>query len=168
MKKVLSTVILVAAVAVISLTSFAAEEDLAIAAKKAERKAFKESISQQISGVKEARTALKGQHDEIKELASSIKAALNADKESETPKISEETRAQIKLIFGEIKEIRSDLKNLKAELGEVKNARKESITALDEEGAASACEAMVSLFKEKQQTRVQIIEKLNEINALIS
>ncbi len=167
MKKFLSTVILVAAVSAISLTSFAADESPA-AAEKAERKAFKESISQQISAVKDARSELKAQRDQNKALATEIKSILKADKKSENPVISEETRAQIALLFEEIKGVRADVKETKTDMEAARNARKEAITALDEAGATSACETLVNLLEGKLQMREDISKALSEINALIS
>jgi hypothetical protein len=167
MKKFLSTVFLVAAVSAVSLTSFAADESPATA-EKAERKAFKASISQQISAVKDARSELKAQRDQNKALASEIKAALKADKKSENPVISEETRAQIALIFEEIKGVRADIKETKVDMEAARNAKKEAITALDEEGATSTCETLVNLLEGKLQMRADILEALNEIDALIS
>ncbi len=167
MKKFLSAVVLVAAVAAVSMTSFAADADSA-ASEKAGRKAFKEAISQQISEVKDARLALKAQRDQNKALASAVKAALKEDKKSGNPTISEETKAQIALLFEQIKGVRSDLKGTRTDVKEARDARKEAITALDEEGATSACETLVSLLEGRLQLKEDITGALNEIDALIS
>lgn len=166
MKKILSAVVLVAAVAAISMTSFAADEDAA-ALKKAERRAFKESVSQQLAQVKDARAALKAQRDENKALASGIKP-LKEDKASETPAISKEARAQIKLLFEEIQGVRAGLKETKSDVQAARDAMKEAIQAFDQEGVTVSCEALADLLEGRLESREDMAGTLNEISALIS
>lgn len=158
---------MVAAVAAISLSAFAADEDSVIT-EKVGRKAFRDSVSQQLSEVQAARASLKEQCLQNKELAAAIKAVLKADKDSENPTISEDARVEIELLFGEINEARSTLKETKSEVKAAAVSKKESMQALDEDGVTSACQTLVSLLEGREQLREDIAQALNEINTLIS
>jgi len=165
MKKLLFAVIMVAMLAATSMTSLAAEGGSA--EKKAERQAFKAAIAQQRQEVKETREVLKTQREENKALTQAIKEVIKADKKSEDPQISEETLAQIQLLFEEIKAVRADLKAGRPELEQLRDTLKQAKEALDAEGASDALGTLASLLDDRLISREDIAAILGEIDVLV-